>query len=285
MRPMTTHREPVPPAHHASWPLADGDLARRLERAEGSANVAFVEARAALDPQSGASWISAGGIFAMYDGAASPLTQTFGLGMVEPVTEAQLDRIEAFFAERGAPVSHEVAPFLPSETLALLSARGYRPIEHSTVLIRPAVAEPDSGGPVRARAIDGAESGIWARIAAEGWSTESEELAAFVESFGRLIVNATGVHCFLAERDGEPIAAAALAIQGDVALLAGAGTIPSARRAGAQRALLAARLRFAAAHRIPLAMMVAQPGSGSQRNAERQGFRVAYTRTKWQRHP
>jgi len=30
-----------------------------------------------------------------------------------------------------------------------------------------------------------------------------------------------------------------------------------------------------------LAMMVAQPGSDSQRNAERKGFRIAYTRIKW----
>jgi hypothetical protein len=29
-------------------------------------------------------------------------------------------------------------------------------------------------------------------------------------------------------------------------------------------------------------MMVALPGSDSQRNAERRGFQVAYTRTKWQ---
>jgi hypothetical protein len=29
--------------------------------------------------------------------------------------------------------------------------------------------------------------------------------------------------------------------------------------------------------------MVTQPGSGSQRNAERHGFRIAYTRTKWGR--
>jgi hypothetical protein len=28
-------------------------------------------------------------------------------------------------------------------------------------------------------------------------------------------------------------------------------------------------------------MMVAEAGSNSQRNAERQGFRVAYTRMKW----
>jgi hypothetical protein len=29
-------------------------------------------------------------------------------------------------------------------------------------------------------------------------------------------------------------------------------------------------------------MMVALPGSDSQRNAERKGFHIAYTRTKWQ---
>jgi hypothetical protein len=28
--------------------------------------------------------------------------------------------------------------------------------------------------------------------------------------------------------------------------------------------------------------MVAWPGTDSQRNAERKGFRIAYTRTKWQ---
>jgi hypothetical protein len=30
-------------------------------------------------------------------------------------------------------------------------------------------------------------------------------------------------------------------------------------------------------------MMCAAPGSASQRNAERNGFRIAYTRVKWQR--
>jgi hypothetical protein len=29
--------------------------------------------------------------------------------------------------------------------------------------------------------------------------------------------------------------------------------------------------------------MGAAPGSGSQRNAERHGFRIAYTRVKWKR--
>jgi hypothetical protein len=40
-------------------------------------------------------------------------------------------------------------------------------------------------------------------------------------------------------------------------------------------------MRYAADRGCDLAMMVAEAGSESQRNAERQGFRVAYTRMKW----
>ena len=60
-----------------------------------------------------------------------------------------------------------------------------------------------------------------------------------------------------------------------------ASTVPEGRKQGAQLALLDARLRYAAEHGCELAMMGALPGSASQRNAERQGFRIAYTRIKW----
>jgi hypothetical protein len=74
-----------------------------------------------------------------------------------------------------------------------------------------------------------------------------------------------------------------LSIHECVALFAGASTIPGRRGLGAQRALLDARLRFAADQRCDLAMMCAAPGSASQRNAERHGFRIAYTRIKFRR--
>jgi hypothetical protein len=50
---------------------------------------------------------------------------------------------------------------------------------------------------------------------------------------------------------------------------------------GAQASLLESRLRYAAEQGCDIAMMCALPGSASQRNAERQGFRIAYTRIKW----
>jgi hypothetical protein len=86
---------------------------------------------------------------------------------------------------------------------------------------------------------------------------------------------------FLVEREGEPIATGSLAIYEGVALLAGASTIPARRGLGAQGLLLAARLAEARRRGCELAMMVAAPASTSQHNAERRGFRVAYTRTKW----
>jgi predicted acetyltransferase len=92
---------------------------------------------------------------------------------------------------------------------------------------------------------------------------------------------AVGYVGFLVEKSGKIIATAGLVIHDGVALLAGASTIPADRGQGAQRAVLSARLRHAADSGCDLAMMVAEPGSASQRNAERHGFRVAYTRTKW----
>ena len=266
-----------------SHPLTDIALARRLERTEAVANAAFVDARAQMEPQVGAAWIDVAGVYAMFDGPQSPITQTFGLGVFDSIGEAEFARIEAFFRERGAPTCHEVSPLIPRSVLNLLNARGYQPIEFSSVLVRPTAA--DLGSPpssITVRRLDAPEIGVWSRVAAKGWSSESPELAAVVEGFGQIIGHARGAHCFLAYRDGKPIAAASLVLNADIALLAGASTIPENRKQGAQLALLEARLRFATAQGAQLAMMVALPGSGSQRNAERHGFRVAYTRTKWQ---
>lgn len=267
------------------YPFADLDLARRLERTEGAGSVAFVEARAALEPSVGAAWIESAGAYAMFDGVGSPLTQTFGLGLFEPVTDEGLEALEDFFTSRGARVCHEVSPLAGPAALSLLAERGYRPIELTSVLYRPVAAGPalpPAGPGVETRLIEPGEEDLWADVSALGWAQEQPDLQGFLRDFGRVAARSRGARCFLAEAGGEPLAAGSLVL-GDsgVALLAGASTIPAHRRRGAQRALLEARLGFAAAHGCDTAMMGAEPGSASQRNAERQGFRIAYTRIKW----
>jgi len=265
------------------YSLSDLALSRRLERCEGSTNAAFVESRARLEPELGATWIECDGAYALFDGPASPLTQTFGLGIFATPTHATLDTIEEFFTSRGAAVFHEVSPLARQETLELLIARGYHPIELTSVMHRPIASfDASEEGRVRARIADGAEIERWSDVAAEGWS-ESPDLSDFIRSLGRVSASSEGTSPFFAELDGRAIGTGAVALHHGVALLAGASTIPSARNQGAQRALLEARLRHAAAHGCDLAMMGAAPGSASQRNAERQGFRIAYTRIKWGR--
>ena len=225
------------------------------------------------------------GAYAMFDGAASPVTQSFGLGVFAAPTPADMDALEQFFTTRGAEVHHEVSPLADPATLPLLTSRGYRPIELTSVMHQPMGPRgaASTATDIRARPITKGEESVWAETSARGWS-EYPEVTDFMRDFGRVSAHARGTRCFLAERRGVPIAAAALTMHGGVALLAGASTVPEWRGRGAQAALLAARLGFAADQGCDLAMMGAQPGSGSQRNAERQGFRIAYTRIKWQLH-
>ena len=266
--------------------FSDVDLARRLEAAEGNAGARFIEARARVFPESGARWIEVDGARAMYDGVDSPITQTFGLGMRQAATPATLETIEAFFGERGAPVSHEVSPLAGVALAALLTERGYRPIEFTSVMYRPAGRGAETTGSrnekIQVRSIADDEGELWAQTTAQGWS-EFPELAGYLLEMGAVITQREGSILLLAELEGRPIATGVLCLCEGVALLGGACTIPEGRRQGAQFALLETRLRYAAERGCDVAMMCAAPGSASQRNAERHGFRIAYTRTKWQR--
>jgi GNAT superfamily N-acetyltransferase len=267
-----------------AYPMVDLALARRLERAEARSCAGFTEASAKVAPGRKAEWIDVGGTYAMFDGPASPITQTFGLGMFQTPMPADFEALESFFRDRGAPVFHEVSPLADPATLSLLNERGYEPFEFTSVLFRPIGAEIRLGRSlnpnVRARPIRGDEWSIWTDTAARGWS-ETPGLDELFRDLGKITAEWSNAVAFLSELDGEPIAAGNLSLNNGVALLAGASTIPAARNQGAQLALLDARLRYAADHGCDLAMMGAAPGSGSQRNAERNRFRIAYTRIKW----
>ncbi|HEX4949187.1 MAG TPA: hypothetical protein VFZ34_21095 [Blastocatellia bacterium] len=269
------------------YPFSDLSLARRLERAEAKANADYVEARLQLFPDSGATWIEVAGAYAMFDGARSPITQTFGLGMFDEVGVPELEQLETFFQTRGAPVHHEISPMANFALFTLLSERGYRPIEFTSVLYRPLHRDANLGisrnDKLHVRLAGAHEQDLWVQTAGAGWSSENLEFADMIFEFMQIGAARQGALNFLAELDGQAIAAGSLFLHDGVALLAGASTIPSARKQGAQLAILESRLRYAAEQGCDLAMMGALPGSTSQRNAERQGFRIAYTRIKWGR--
>jgi GNAT superfamily N-acetyltransferase len=218
----------------------------------------------------------------VFDGPHSPVTQTFGLGIFQPLSAELLDKIERFFFDRAASADHEVSPLAGAAALSLLCARNYRPIEISNVLYQPVeqLASEDFRN-IRVRVIGPEESQLWTNIHARGWAHDHPELLEFLKRSGSISSARKQSVCFLAETDGEPGATGVLCLHEGVALFGGAATVPELRRRGLQAALLRERTRYAFDHGCDLAMMVAEAGSNSQRNAERLGFRIAYTRIKW----
>src|SRR5262245_62966345 len=180
------------PDSAAAFPFADLALARLLERTEAEASARFVEARGRLFPERGATWIDVAGTYAMFDGPASPITQTFGFGLFAPAAAEHLDALEQFFGERGAPAFHEVSPLADPAHAALLGGRGYHPFEFTSVMYRPIealIVAPSSGSAITVRVIGEDAVDVWSTTAADGWASEAPELREFLLGIARVHAN------------------------------------------------------------------------------------------------
>jgi GNAT superfamily N-acetyltransferase len=118
---------------------------------------------------------------------------------------------------------------------------------------------------------------LWARVAFKGGldSEDAEPSRASVITAYPYMARTT---CYLAWIDGEAAGAGTLSIHDGLAELFGASTRLAFRNQGAQSALLASRLAEAQRLGCDLATIHTEPGSASQRNVERLGFRLAYTK-------
>jgi len=248
--------------------FGDLALARRLEAAE-AANTR------ACSPESAVLEIAGG--WAVFAGAQSPLSQALGIGLHGPVRAAEVDAIESFFARRGAPVSFDVCPLADASLLERLGERGYRVTEFNTVLVKRLAGGEIEFTP-RVRRATAGDADLWSYTVGRGFFDQMELTAAEMD-VGRAIFGMPEALCFLAANEnGEPAGGAAAAVRHGLALLFADSTIAAYRRRGLQRELIAARLNEALARGCDLAAASTAPGSVSQRNYERMGFRVAYTK-------
>jgi len=250
--------------------FADALLARRLEWAEAA------NARG-TSGQDGTAVLEADGGCAIFAGAESPLSQAVGVGLNGPVTEAKIVEIETFFRSRGAKPRFEVCPLADPDFIAALGDRGYRVTEFNNVLVKRLAGAEVAPAP-RARRALAHEEDVWCYTVGRGFF-EHAGLTGEEMDIGRSIFRMQGAICYLAANGaGEIGAGAALALHSGLATLFADGTAPECRRAGLQRELIAARLNEAIATGCDLATASTLPGSGSQRNYERLGFQVVYTR-------
>jgi len=251
---------------------ADLTLAARLEAAD-AANVLRMAQATAGEPDGVAVEPFAGGV-AVFAGSGSPMTHAMGLGMHGNAPEPELERMEAFFRDRGSPCVIDLCPMADVSVIAFIQSRPYRVIEFNNVMVRriePAeIFEPEKGvRPVR----DG-DLPSWSRVVSEGFS---EYMPVSEQAISLMSSMCKGAHCWFAG-DPEPVGGALMAVQENIALFSGDATLVTARRQGWQGRLI--RERLAAAQRLgcQLASATVLPGSASHRNYERAGFQLVYMR-------
>ena len=121
-----------------------------------------------------------------------------------------------------------------------------------------------------------ADRATWTDVATRGFF--GDDVPPEMANLGPIVAATEGTVGFLAKFDGLPAAAATLFLSDKAVYLGGAATLEAFRRRGAQSALLAARLAYARSKGCDLAVCECLPESQSQRNQERSGFRVAYTK-------
>lgn len=260
----------------------DAAFSYRLEGAEFLPTIDLVDAFAREKPELGAEREKIAGGWAFYGGPQSPANHIIGMGLHGPVSKEEFDRVEEFYRKHQSICEVVVSPYADMSLMQHLGARGYRVTEWNSVLIRSiSPQESFDAGNLEIRPVSREGAAAWAELVASAWADVTVVPPDLFVPF------ATGPHamCFVAHVDGKPAGGAggSLFPAEGIAALYGAATLPEFRGRGVQNALLQARLRAAADAGCRLAAVCTFPGSVSQRNAERNGFRIAYTKVAMQR--
>jgi len=261
--------------------FVDKAFARRLESGEEMPQAFYARVFQKTRPEIGAAEEEICGGHMSFCGLGSPVGRAVAMGLDRPFTEADLDRVEAFYRSHKAPAQVDLCPMHEPAVFEMFKQRGYAVAELNNVLYRkldaaekfpPAPAgceirrarleEAEATGAIVEKAFfpDGAPEAFRGLIAP---FYQMEQALAFVASVDSKLV-ACGTGLVIPEHR--------------VFALCGAGTMAEYRVRGLQTALLHARMAAASEAGCEYAVVVTNGGTTSQRNAERLGFRVAYSK-------
>ncbi|HVP53447.1 MAG TPA: GNAT family N-acetyltransferase [Candidatus Eisenbacteria bacterium] len=269
----TTFSQSVPSTE--LYDFVDLNFARRLETAE-TLTPAHIRALQRFAPEATSELI--GGGRAVFGGRRYPSNQIVGLGLYGPVSLADLEQVEDFYHSRGVPCQIVVSPLADRSLLDLLAPRRYRISEFNSVLIKrldpSKLIEPADGITVERVTTDTAQ--LWDRVISRGFA----EFGPLPENLIATFATMPDSLNFLARVNGEAAGGGMGTVlrEARIAALFGTATVREFRRRGVQTALINRRLWDAAQHECEYAVVSTLPGSASQRNMERRGFRLAYTK-------
>ncbi len=261
--PAAVRQRPELAAYRSMWAAAPRDLAAR-------------HGVAALD-------VAGGTCLAVASQSGSPVfCHALGVGVGRDVGDADLDRIDAFYAARGARYQVSAAPGATGDLADRLLARGFGVARPWMTFHRPAgeIAGPETG--LRVIEADARSALAFGGIVAAAFALPPD----FAGWLAR-VVGVPGWTCLLALDGDVPVGAAGVVVGGDAAWFGLGATLAEHRGKGAQGALFAARSRVAlaaGARHFVTETGAATDGEGpgpSYRNMLRCGFREAELRPNY----
>lgn len=265
--------------------FTDLAFARRLELHEGYGIGTSVRTLGRLQFDVGGTVERIAGAYVIYAEHDPPISRTIGLGMNGALTAEDVEQVEEFYRSRHVPSQIDLCPLADASLKELLNERGYHIHEFNNVWFQPLddYEAPDNwAAGVSVREAESADADAWVHAVSRGFAEQDDVMAAELR-IATVFFHDPGTRCFLSLVDGKPAGGGALFIHEGLAALFSGSTMPEARGRGAQTALLHARLRAAREASCDLALIKTSPGNASQRNVQRAGFHLAYTKPTMRR--
>lgn len=217
------------------------------------------------------------------------INQAAALGYEGRVSDADLDRLIAFYADHGIEPAIEVCPFAHPSLVIGLGARGFQVRGFTHVLART-LDEPPSmphrwpeGLDVKVvDPQDDATVMLFAQVLARGFG-ESEPIPNHMLELTVRILQQPECEGLLATVEGSPAGGGLYELSEACAGLFSASVLPEFRRRGIQQALIARRLERIKSRGGDLATIQSAPGIATVRNARRMGFWLAFTKIEMHR--
>lgn len=222
-----------------------------------------------------------------------------GLGFEGPVSDAEVERLVAFYVTRGLEPRVDVTPHAHPTLLEALARRGFvlRAFVHCLARridrdgdLRAALSHGWPAG-LEIERIDGRDAEAvraYAAASAEGFAPEGAGADDTERELSRRVASQPSVHACVARVDGvlagtggmsaRPVPGLEGSSVGLTCSLFGASVLPAFRRRGIQAALIVARMERARELGARVACLSSRPGIPTERNAHRLGFALAYVK-------
>lgn len=217
---------------------------------------------------------------ACFSGFDSFFSQVIGWGFITKPKDlkTEIERIEDFYRSLDHQrVDIELCPYAGQRLFSFLSQRGYRISELNNISVLDLTGWKLAEGmqdDLMIKEVETAEFNEWAKKIAIGFGYPEAQ-----DQFSHYI-SAKGITTFAVYDQGHIVAGATIAMHGSVCDLGVTSVMPAYRARGLQKKLIETRLYVAQQNGMEIATVTTEPGTISDLNVQKSGFRSAYTRIK-----